>query len=163
MAIKPVIVKVNGASLVSQMVKNLPAMPETCVQSFGQEDPLQVGMATHSSILAWKIPWTEQPDGLQSMGSQRVANNRMTKYITAHSKGEYLILKTSRILYYSFIFIWKKLIYYKSNIAKIQIKILMKEKVLNSITDSHFIFYSSLPIHLICHPMVKNLTFAKRD
>ena len=72
MAIKPVIVKVNGASLVSQMVKNLPAMPETCVRSLGQEDPLQVGMATHSSILAWKIPWTEQPDGLQSMGSQRV-------------------------------------------------------------------------------------------
>ena len=71
MAIKPVIVKVNGASLVSQMVKNLPAMPETCVRSLGQEDPLQVGMATHSSILAWKIPWTEQPRGLQS-GSQRV-------------------------------------------------------------------------------------------
>ena len=80
MAIKPVIVKVNGASLVSQMVKNLPAMPETCVRSLGQEDPLQVGMATHSSILAWKIPWTEQPDGLQSMGLQRVGHDLATEH-----------------------------------------------------------------------------------
>ena len=54
------------------MVKNLPAMQETQVQSLGQEDPLEKGMATHSSILAWRTPWTEEPDGLQSMGSQRV-------------------------------------------------------------------------------------------
>ena len=77
-AIKPVIFKVNGASLVTQMVKNLPAMWETCVRSLGQEDPLQVGMATHSSILTWKIPWTEQPGGLQSMGSQRVRHDLVT-------------------------------------------------------------------------------------
>ena len=59
-------------SLVAQMVKNPPAMQETQVQSLGQEDPLGKEMATHSSILAWRIPWTEEPEGLQSMGSQRV-------------------------------------------------------------------------------------------
>ena len=54
------------------MVKNLLAMQETQVQSLGQEDPLEEGMATHSSILAWRIPWTEEPGGLWSVGSQRV-------------------------------------------------------------------------------------------
>ena len=54
------------------MVKSLPARWETQVQSLGQEDPLEEGMATHSSIFAWRIPWTEEPDGLQSIGSQRV-------------------------------------------------------------------------------------------
>ena len=62
------------ASLVAQMVKNLPAMWETCVQSLGQENPLEKGMATHSSILAWRIPRTEEPGGLQSMGLQRVGH-----------------------------------------------------------------------------------------
>ena len=53
----------------AQMVKILPAMQETQVQSLGQEDPLEKGMATHSSILAWEIPWTKEPGVLQSMGS----------------------------------------------------------------------------------------------
>ena len=57
------------ASLVAQMVKNLPAMQETQVQSLGQEDPLEKEMATHSSTLAWSIPSTEEPGGLQSTGS----------------------------------------------------------------------------------------------
>ena len=57
------------------MVKNLPAMREIWVQSLGREDPLEKEMAAHSSILAWRIPWTEEPDGLQSMGSQRVGHN----------------------------------------------------------------------------------------
>ena len=61
-----------GASVVAQMVKNLLAMQETWVQSLGQEDLLAKEMATHSSILAWEIPWTEEPGGLQSMGSQKV-------------------------------------------------------------------------------------------
>ena len=56
------------ASLVAQMVKNPPAMRETWVQSLGREDPLEEEMATHSSILAWRITWTEEPGGLQSMG-----------------------------------------------------------------------------------------------
>ena len=58
-------------SLVAQMVKSLPAMRETQVQSLGREDPLEKEMATYSSILAWKIPWTEGPGGLLSMGSQK--------------------------------------------------------------------------------------------
>jgi len=57
------------------MVKNLPAMQETEVQSLGQEDPLEKGVATHSSLLAWRIPWTEEPGGLQSMESQRVGHD----------------------------------------------------------------------------------------
>ena len=62
------LVLVYTASLVAQTVKNLPAMRETWVQSLVWEDPLEKGMATHSSILAWRIPWTEEPGGLQSMG-----------------------------------------------------------------------------------------------
>ena len=59
-----------GASLAAQLVKNLPAMQETLVRSLGWEDPLGEGMAIHSSILAWRIPWTEEPGGLQSMGGK---------------------------------------------------------------------------------------------
>ena len=65
----------SWASLVAHMVKNLQAMWETQVQSLGQEDPLEEEMASHSSILAWRIPWTKEPGRLQSMGSQRVGNN----------------------------------------------------------------------------------------
>ena len=61
------------------LVKNLPAMPEMWVRPLGQEDPLEQEMATNSSILAWEIPWAEEPGGLQSMGSQRVAHNLVTK------------------------------------------------------------------------------------
>ena len=63
------------ASLVAQMVKSLPAVQETCVQSLGWEDPLEKEVATHSSILAWKILWIEEPGRLQSMGSQRVGHD----------------------------------------------------------------------------------------
>ena len=63
-----------GASLVAQTVKRLPAVRETRVQSLGWEDALEKEMATHSSTLAWKIPWTEEPDRLQSMGLQRVGH-----------------------------------------------------------------------------------------
>ena len=61
-----------GASLLAQVVKSLPALQEIQIQSLGQEDPLEKGMATHCSILAWRIPRTEEPGGLQSMGLQRV-------------------------------------------------------------------------------------------
>ena len=70
------------ASLMAQMVKNLPAMWETQVQSPGQEDPLEKDMATHCSILAWRIPWIEEPDELQSMESQRVGHDWATKTFT---------------------------------------------------------------------------------
>ena len=66
---------VAWASMVAQTVKNLPAMQETQVQSLGQDDFLEKGMATHSSILTWKIPWTQEPVSLQSMGSQGVRHD----------------------------------------------------------------------------------------
>ena len=64
-----------GASLVAQTVKRLPAMQETWFLSLGREDTLEKEMATHYSTLAWKIPWTEEPGRLQSMGSQRVGHD----------------------------------------------------------------------------------------
>ena len=67
--------EVPWASPVLQMVKNLLTMQETWVQSLGWKDPVENRMATHSSILAWKIPWTEEPGRLQSMGSQRVRHD----------------------------------------------------------------------------------------
>ena len=63
------------ASLMAQMVKNPPAVQETWVRSLGWEDPLEEGIANHSSTLAWKIPWTEEPGGPQFMGSQRVGHD----------------------------------------------------------------------------------------
>ena len=63
------------------MVKNLPAMQDTQVRSLDQEDPLEKEMATHSSILAWRISWTEDPGGLQSMGLQRVGHNWVTNTV----------------------------------------------------------------------------------
>ena len=67
---------------VPQIVRNLPAMQETQVWSLGWEDPLEKGMATHCSILAWRIPWTEEPGGLQSMGWQRIQHNWATNTFT---------------------------------------------------------------------------------
>ena len=63
------------SSLMVQMINNLPAMQEIQVQSLGGEDALEKGMATHSSVIAWRIPWTEEPGGLQSMESKRVRHN----------------------------------------------------------------------------------------
>ena len=64
-----------GASLLAQMVRNLPAMQETQVQFLGWYNPLEKGMAAHSGTIAWRIPWTEEPSRLQSLGSQRVGHN----------------------------------------------------------------------------------------
>ena len=64
-----------GASLVAQMVKNLPAVQETWVQALGQEDPLEKEMAPHSSNISWKIPWKQEPGRLQTMGLQRLGHN----------------------------------------------------------------------------------------
>ena len=63
------------SSLAAQLVKNLPAMQETWARSLGQEDPLEKGKATHSGVLAWRIPWTEELGGLQSMGLQRAGHD----------------------------------------------------------------------------------------
>ena len=74
-----------GASLVAQKVKILPAMQETQVQSLGWEDPLEKEMAMHSSILTQRIPWTEEPSGLQSMESQESDTTEVTKHIQRDS------------------------------------------------------------------------------
>ena len=66
---------IAGASLVAQRVKCLPAVQETWLRSLGQEDPLEKEITTHSSTFAWKIPWTEEPGSLPSMGSQRVGHD----------------------------------------------------------------------------------------
>ena len=70
-----IIIILHGASLVAQMVKSLPAVWETQVRSLGQEDPQEKEMATHSSTLAWKIPWMVEPGRLQFMGSQRIGHD----------------------------------------------------------------------------------------
>ena len=72
-------------SLLAQSVKNLPAMPETWVQFLGQEEPLEKEMATHSNILAWEIPWTEEPGGLWSIGSQTASVRQRLKLLHAHA------------------------------------------------------------------------------
>ena len=76
-----------SASLVAQRLKRLPAMRETRARSLSLEDPLEKEMATHSSTLAWKIPWTEEPGRLQSVGSQRVGHDWGTSLTYWHTKG----------------------------------------------------------------------------
>ena len=91
------------ASLVAQMVKYLPAMRETWIQFLGQEDPLEKEMAIHSSTLAWKTPWTEDPDRLQSMGLQRVGYDWGLHSLTHSEEDPHALLrkqeKTSFTLY----------------------------------------------------------------
>ena len=88
---------------VAQMVKNLPAVWETQVQSLYQEDPLEKEMATHSSILVWKIPWTEEPSQLQSIGLQRVGHNWVTSLLHFDSCS-----KSSRFSFLCFIwYVWE--------------------------------------------------------
>ena len=90
------------ASLVAQLVKNPPAVQETWVRSLGWEDPLKKEMATHSSILAWRIPWTVEPGRLESMGLQRVGHDRVTNaftFLQAHFwKSEKIIRKPDQLL-----------------------------------------------------------------
>ena len=75
---------------VAQTVKNLPAMKKTGVGSLGQKDPLEKGMAIHSSIVAWRIPWTEEPGGPQSMGSQRVGHDWITNTTTTEDSNHWI-------------------------------------------------------------------------
>ena len=85
---------IQEASLVAQMVKNLPAVWETCAWSLGQKDPLEKGMATHPSILAWRIPWVEGIGGLQSVGLQRARHNWATNtfaFFLHYTKWSYIL------------------------------------------------------------------------
>ena len=95
------------ASLVAQMVKDPPAMWKTWVRSLGWEDPLEKGMATHSSILAWKIPWTEEPGGLQSMGSQSVGHDWVTQHSAQHMEGYSNITHESTCIIYIYLYMHK--------------------------------------------------------
>ena len=88
----------SWASLVAQMVKNPPAMQETWVRSLGWEDPFEEGMATHCSFLAWRIQWTEELGGLQTMGLQRVRHDWMTKHSSASTISFMLITLQSTSL-----------------------------------------------------------------
>ena len=97
------------ASLVAWMVKHLPTMWETRVRSLGQEDPLEKEMATHSSIHAWKIPWTEEPGGLQSMGSQRVGHNWATSLLPPHFNYSWEMWFFGKQILISFRWLWGKL------------------------------------------------------
>ena len=83
----------------AQTVKNLPAMQETQVRSLGQEDPLEKGMTTHSSILVWRIPWTKDPGGLQSVRSQRVRHDWVTNIFTL----SYNYIHIHIYIYYNFV------------------------------------------------------------
>ena len=98
----PSLHKVLLCPLVAQMVKNLPAMQETQVGSLGQEDPLEKGMATHSSILAWRISWTEESGGLQSMGSQRVWQDWAANTLTFQKVLSFLIYGNQTLLCFFF-------------------------------------------------------------
>ena len=87
----------SGASMVAQMVKCLPATWETQVWSLGWEDALEKEMVPHSSTLAWKVPWTQEPGGLQSMGSQRVGHD----WVTSYTRLQYIpIVVTSHCLWW---------------------------------------------------------------
>ena len=88
------IVSMTWVSLAAQAVKNLPAMWETQVWSLGWENPLEKGMALHSSTPAWRIPWTEKPGGLQSMGSQRVGHDWATSISLHFIYGIYIYIYT---------------------------------------------------------------------
>ena len=84
-------INIDGASMMAQMVKNLPAMQETWVQSLSQEDSLEKRMATHSRILAWRIPWREEPGRQQFIGLQRVRHDWVIKHSTAALYGKSLL------------------------------------------------------------------------
>ena len=92
------------ASLVAQRLKRLPPMRETQVWSLGREDPLEKEMATHSSILAWRIPWTEEPGGLQSTGSQRVGHDWVTllTLLTLYREGWQTVVCRPDLTHYLF-------------------------------------------------------------
>ena len=102
--------KNTWVSLVAQTVKNLPAKQETQVWSLGWEDRLEKGIETHSSILAWRIPWTEDSGGLQSMGSQRVRHDWATNTFTFIKKYVTIAYITSQECFYTF-FTWPKFVF----------------------------------------------------
>ena len=100
------------ASLVAQRVKNPPAMRETWVQSLGWEDPLEEGMAIYSSILAWRMPWTEEPGGLQSMGSQRVGQTERLSTQSLQAMSSPTLPISSCRLFFKIKFYWNAVLFF---------------------------------------------------
>ena len=90
----------------AQKVKNLPAAQETWVHSLGQEDSLEKGLATQSSILAWRTPWTEEPGGLQSMGSQKVEYDLSNEHFHAFYNLAWVLLFLARVELWTFVTYW---------------------------------------------------------
>ena len=99
------------ASLVAQRLKNPPAMRETWVQSLGWEDPLEEGMAIYSSILAWRMPWTEEPGGLQSMGSQRVGQTERLSTQSLQAMSSPTLPISSCRLFFKIKFYWNAVLF----------------------------------------------------
>ena len=91
------IVLILLASLIAQMVKHLPTMQETWVQSLGWEDPLEKEMATHSSIHAWKIPWTEEPSGLHTVHGVAKSRTRLSNFTSLHLHASKVMLKSLQV------------------------------------------------------------------
>ena len=109
------VLEVNWTSLVAQMIKNLPAMQDTWVWSLSREDPLEQDMATHSSILTWRIPWTEEPGRLLSMGAQRIGDDWMTNTISLSLQKQTISnsnLLTCTVIIFSYYCICLLLIYF---------------------------------------------------
>jgi len=122
----------NGAFLMVQMVKNLPAMWETWIQSLGQGDPLENGVATHSSILAWRIPWTEEAGRLQSMGSHWVRQNWATNTVIEFCNSSF---------HYQF--------YFKPSIWKDVFKLVFRWPLFLVIWDQYWLSTQSVHFHSI--------------
>ena len=105
------------ASLMAQIIKNLPAMQEIQVWSLGWEDPLKKGIATHSSILAWTFPWTKEPDGPQFMGSQRIRHDWVTNTHACNQADVYLYLRV--VSHWKFVLWTQSLPLWQESILKI--------------------------------------------
>ena len=121
------------ASQVAQTVKNQPAMPEMWVQSLGRKDPLEEGMATHSRILTWRIPWTEESGGLQSMGSQRVGHDWVTEHTHTHT-----------CLY------WRPRVFFPKEIVLFSVSLSFSPLPLNTLPLVSWILFPSWIFHSLC-------------
>ena len=121
----------HWVSLVAQVVKNPPARQETRVRSLGWEDTLEKGMANHSSILAWEIPWTEKPGGLQPMGLQRVGHDWVTNTLHTHfCKYPFFLVLVSNVSCH-----WKELL--KKDFSLLKVNSFIHPSLGNSVLLSH--------------------------
>ena len=150
-------------SLVAQTVRNLPAMQVTWVQFPGQEDPLEKGMATHSSILAWRIPWTEKPGGLHSMGSQRVRHDYAANTTTQFFCKVYLW--GLKVLRYSAVVVWESVrtVIVSQKMSRLLVAIKILSKIM--ITDIYWVLTACftnmvlLPLHSLLSQLLWKIIY----